>query len=392
MKTTDNDPGPELDAFQSLLLRDLIAIPSVNPPGGETPVADYLARRLRALGFAVETPEAAPGRTNVVAKLKGGDGPEIVLSGHLDVVAAVPEQWTSDPFAVRENGDLVHGRGVCDMKGAISAMVTAARNLVAAGGTFNGTLTLLFVADEENATQGTLHYVRSGEKPDTVIIGEPTGMDVCIAHRGVCRYHVDVAGRGGHAARPHEAVNPITIAAHLVDAVDRRNRELSALRHAVLPSPTIVVTMIEGAEQPNTIPSRCRVTIDRRTLPEEDKEFLLAELQAMRDSLPPGESAAVGPAVFSALTHAGHTLPGSGLAERCRRILSRLGVDARIRDFPAGCDQFAFADAGIDCLLVGPGDIAQAHTVDEFVSKSQLALARAFYREFLRERLQWTII
>lgn len=383
---TTDAAGP--DPYQTALLRDLIAFPSVNPPGGEQPVAEYLAGRLRELGFHVETPLVAPGRANVVARFVGGDGPDVALTGHLDVVAAAPDQWSSDPFVLRDAGSRLYGRGVCDMKGAISSMVAAARDFLAGGSSFKGTLTLLFVADEESTTLGTLGFLASGKRPDMAILGEPTGMNVCTAHRGVARYNVAVTGRSGHAARPEQAVNAVTIAARLADRIDRHNAILSRRTHPVLPPPTIAVTMIEGGEQPNTIPGSCRLTVDRRTLPDETKESLLAEFNALRESLAPDEAACAAHPDFTVFTGAGHTLPGSHLADRCVAALSRVGVEAQVHDFPAGCDQFAFTAAGVDCVLVGPGELAQAHIVDEFVEKRQLALARAFYREFIRERLQ----
>lgn len=390
--TPSNHEAGAVDAYQMDLLRQLVAFKSVNPPGDEKPVAEFLARELSGLGFSVETPDVAANRGNVVARLYGGDGPEIALCGHLDVVAADADQWTRDPFVLWESEGRVYGRGVCDMKGAISAMVAAARDLTSEGREFSGTFTLIFVADEEDATLGTRHYVATGAKPDAVIIGEPTDMDVCVAHRGVARYQVDVVGRSGHASRPDEANNPITIAARLAGAIDLRNKTLSRIAHPILPPPTIAVTMIEAAEQPNTIPGRCRLTIDRRTLPDEDRKALIKELEALRRTLPEEDRGAVGEAVFTVLTQAGNVLPGSELPELCKEALSRLGVEARVRDFPAGCDQFAFFEAGIDCLLVGPGSISQAHSVDEYISQSQLSLAKIFYREFIREWLQWKTI
>lgn len=380
------------DAYQLSLLGALVALRSVNPPGNEKPVAEYLARELAALGFSTEVQEILPGRANLVARLLGGEpGREVVLSGHLDVVAAVPEQWSRDPFVLHEEGGRLYGRGVVDMKGAISCMVAAAKDLIDGGGHFKGTLTLLFVADEEAGTAGTLHYVASGAKPDAVIIGEPTTMDVCVAHRGVARYEVEIAGRSGHASRPDDALNPITLAAKLALEIDRRNRELSARRHPVLPPPSIAVTMFDAGEQPNTIPGRCRLVIDRRTLPDESTDFLRDELRDMwLRAAPDSAPGALSEPKFTALTTAGSTLPGSTLAEDCRRVLAGLGVDARIRDFPAGCDQFAFAEAGVDCLLIGPGGIDRAHTVDECVGLDQLDLARRFYRAFIKEQLQWT--
>lgn len=387
-----NHDTDELDDYQLELLKKLIAFQSVNPPGNEKPAAEFVARQLEDLGFAVALHEIAPNRANVVARLEGEKGPEIALCGHLDVVAAIPEQWSHPPFTLHDHGDRLYGRGVSDMKGAISSMIGAARDLILTGRNFKGTLTLLFVADEEDSTLGTKQYVASGAKPDAVIIGEPTEMNICIAHRGVARYHVYVSGRSGHASRPDEAKNPITTAARLIEEVERHNRVLSGRTHPILPPPSMAVTMIEAAEQPNMIPGRCRLTIDRRTLPGEDKDVLQGELAALRQNLSPEDASAVGDARFFVFTQAGHTLPDSHFAGQCKQVLDQLGVQACIRDFPAGCDQFAFIGAGIDCLLVGPGNIAQAHTVDEFIVKSQLSLARSFYREFIRERLQWKTI
>lgn len=378
---------PDLDSFQLDLFRDLVAVNTVNPPGNERKAAELLGGLLKGLGFAVELQEVRPDRANVVASLRGGPGPEVVLCGHLDVVAADPSQWRGNPFVLRHEGTRFYGRGACDMKGAISCMVAAARDFVAGARRFNGTLTLLFVADEEVDAAGARRYVSGGGKPDMVVIGEPTRINVCVAHRGVSRYHLDITGRSGHAARPAEALNPIPVAGRLAALYQEHNERLALVSHPILPPPTVVVTMIAGGEQPNTVPGRCRVTVDRRVMPGEDREAVAREAEEVRLLLPPAEAAMVGKPDFFVGVPASQPLPGSTLGERCRSILAGMGIDAAIRDFPASCDQFAFIGGGIDCLLVGPGDLAQAHTADEYVESDQLVLAREFYLRLMKERL-----
>ncbi len=192
-----------LDDFHYGLLRDLVAIDTVNPPGNEKTAACFLGELLQRWGFDVSIEDIAPNRANLTASLRQGEGPEAALCGHLDVVAADSSQWQSDPFVLRRDGDRLFGRGVCDMKGAVCCMAAAARDFLdRAGSCFSGVLTLLFVADEELGSGGALAYAAKNQKPDSLLIGEPTNMDVCIAHRGGSRYRLDILGKSGHAARP----------------------------------------------------------------------------------------------------------------------------------------------------------------------------------------------
>ncbi|MCC8180991.1 MAG: M20 family metallopeptidase [Planctomycetes bacterium] len=381
-----------LDPFQQEILENLIKIKTVYPPGNEAAAAEYLRGVLEPLGFTTELQPIQPGRANLIARLHGGPGPEIALNGHLDVVAADAEQWRHDPFSLRQDGDALYGRGVCDMKGAVSCMVAASRDLILSGGSFDGTLTLVFVMDEEINALGSRRYVAAlpaDSRPAAVIIGEPTMMNIFTAHRGVIRYHVEVTGKSGHAARPNEAVNPITIAGKLAQLIEDRNAELAKQTHPVLPSPSIALTMIAGGEQPNTIPGACKLTIDRRTMPGEGEEELRREFAGLRGKMPADQAGRIGDPQFFVDIRASEQLPGSTLSQDCGRILRAMGIDAQTSFFPAGCDQFVFIEAGIDCLLIGPGDIAQGHTVDEFIAVEQLKLAREFYRRFLADKLNW---
>jgi acetylornithine deacetylase/succinyl-diaminopimelate desuccinylase family protein len=372
------------DKFQIMVLRELIEINTVNPPGGEAAAAEYLAALLSPLGFETEIQTIAPGRANLIASLHCGDGPVAALSGHLDVVAADAELWQSDPFTLSLRDGRFYGRGTADMKGGISAMVAAAREAAEHRRELRGVLQLLFVADEEVNTAGTLAFLAAGGRPGWVVIGEPTGLDVCVAHRGVIRYSLRFMGQGGHAGRPEKTRNPLYDASRFVLEVERQNLSLAEAKHSLLPPPTIAVTLFEGGRQSNSIPGSCTVTVDRRTLPGEDKHQILREMDSLLATagLQPGDAR-----VFVDVP-AGSPVPEGRIGDRCAAILIEMGIKSRLRDFDACGDLFAFTRSGVDCVIAGPGSLSQAHGTDEFVDAGELALAREFYRRLIFAELK----
>lgn len=375
------------NAFQLKILKDLISIDTVNPPGNEMKAAQYLADMLSPMGFEVEIQHISKQRANLVATKRWGNGRILALCGHLDIVAAHASNWKSDPFDMQTRDGLLYGRGTSDMKGGISAMVAAAKKL-SEEENLCGTLQLVFVADEELYTAGTLAYLEKFEKPRTVIIGEPTGMDVCVAHRGVTRYNISFIGQSGHASAPDKANNPIYDAARFVLAAEKQNLILAQKKHELLPSPTLAITILEGGEQGNSIPCICKVVVDRRTIPGEDVAAIKLEAQKIvRDAKITGKMPEFD--VFVQISPS-QPLHASTLGDRCKDVLLDMGLPSRIRDFGACCDQVAFIDAGVDCVLVGPGNLEQAHTSDEYIKPEQLALATEFYYRFCLRELRCT--
>ncbi len=145
--------------------------------------------------------------------------------------------------------------------------------------------------------------------------------------------------------------------------------------------------MCEAGEQTNSIPGRCRLTVDRRTLPGEGRDSLIAEISNLVQRLPADEASRVADPDFFVQVPAGEALAESTLASHCQALLESMGVKARIRDFPACCDQFVFTGKGIDCVLVGPGDLAEAHAANKSIAIDQLLSAREFYCRFLESKL-----
>ena len=252
------------------LLRELIRFDTVNPPGNEKPAAQYLTGLLQTAGFRCEVQDLGGNRANLIAVLGGGDGPELMLTGHLDVVPAVGA-WDSSPFSMAEKDGRLYGRGTSDMKGGIAAMCEAAMGCAARKEPMKGSLKLLFVADEECSNLGTLSYLKTHGGSGYAIIGEPTRLEVAVAHRGVSRDYIDIKGLPGMPPSP-QGGGCVMKACRAVLAVNDMNETLRHVTHPVLPPPGIAVTMIEGYEKDNVVPGNVRLLLDFRIHPGMDHE------------------------------------------------------------------------------------------------------------------------
>lgn len=199
-------------------LTDLVAIPSENPPGGEKAVAEYIRDWLAPLGFQVRLEEYAPGRFNAEAVLANGPGPVFAFNTHMDTVPA-GDGWQSDPFTLTERAGNLYGRGSCDCKGPLAAMLEALRLMAEDRGNWSGTLMGVFTGDEEVASEGAKYYCARKQDIDMVVVGEPTGNTVFSAHKGSFRPRVRVLGRAAHSGSPHLGENAIFAAGLLMPRI-----------------------------------------------------------------------------------------------------------------------------------------------------------------------------
>ncbi len=202
-------------------LADLVAIDTQNPPGNEAIAAKFLRGLLTTDGFDVEVQEYKPDRINVVARLENGACPVFAFNTHMDVVP-VGDGWSSDPLVLTEADGRLHGRGACDCKGPLAAMLEAMRMLAADRAAWSGTLLGVFVADEEIASEGAKFYASSGPKIDAAVVGEPTSNATFTAHKGSLRPVVRVHGVSAHSGTPHLGENAIYRAGELLGLVAGR--------------------------------------------------------------------------------------------------------------------------------------------------------------------------
>jgi acetylornithine deacetylase/succinyl-diaminopimelate desuccinylase family protein len=369
------------------LLAELIAIPSVNPAFGcekgeflgELRVAEFLAGRAVSAGLPVEFHEVLPQRPNLLTRLSptGKVRRRVLLAPHLDTIG-LPGAWTNLFRPVRRRGRL-YGRGSCDTKGSVAAMFTALLRLADSGRRPEQTeITFAGLIDEESAQAGSRALVSKGLRADLAVVGEPTCLKVVTAHKGDLWFSLDTRGKAAHGSRPELGRNAVHEMARIVDVLETEYAaRLKERRHPVLGHATINVGSISGGAQPNVVPARCQITIDRRTLPGENERTVRKEIGTLlrahdlRATLVNIRKASCVPLDTDAkLPLVRHFLDTAGQAEPA-------GVDFF-------CDAAVLGEAGIPSVVFGPGDIAQAHTADEWISLSSLERTTDLLERFLR--------
>jgi acetylornithine deacetylase len=270
-----------------------------DPPRQEAALQEYLAARLQAIGADIDLfePDAEAlqgmplvppgldfaGRPQLIATKRGsGGGRSLALNGHIDVVSVEPRgAWTSDPFVAETRDGKLHGRGTCDMKGGIAAMVFAVEAIARQGISLAGDLIVATNTDEESSGAGGTALVQHGLRADACIVTEPTGFDVWIACRGSEYGTIRVPGRPGHAEvrqpdwRAGGAVNAIEKAMVVLEAIQRLRREWSTrpgLDHPQLSRPNLLPTLARSGEWPVTYPAECELTVAVMYLPNQADE------------------------------------------------------------------------------------------------------------------------
>lgn len=372
------------------LLSELIACPSVNPgrgaaggSGGEARLAEMLAALLRGWGGEVRVTEVVPGRPNLVATFVGrGDGRSLMLEAHSDTVSV--EGMTVPPFEATIRDGRLHGRGACDTKGPMAAMLAALRSVLDEGGP-PGTVHFVSTCDEECGAIGASALMASGYRADIAVVGEPTGLEIVRAHKGALRWNIATRGRAAHSASPERGTNAIYAMADIVRALQRyAEGPLAARPHPLLGKPTLSVGTISGGTQANIVPEHCQIEVDRRLLPGESREGALAEmlvvLEPLRAAIPALDFSCEPLGCYPPFQEAPDGPAAALVAAACERALGR----ATFAVAPWASNAGFFGAAGIPCVVFGPGHIAQAHTADEFIEVEQLRRAVVAYAEIIR--------
>ncbi len=386
----DNEPGQSVETARAgdpvAIARLLVATPSVNPvltPGGagEARIAEVAADLLRAWGLRPEIVEVAPGRMNVMAQLQG-EGPNLLLNGHLDTVGI--EGMTVAPFgAFIEEGRLT-GRGSCDMKGGVAALLAATARLASGGPRPN--LIVALTADEEHASVGMASYVRGAPSVDLAVVCEPTSLKVMPAHKGFVWLRAIFHGRAAHGSRPDVGVDAIRHAALYLAALDGYAAELeSRPAHPLLRHGSFHAGTIEGGTAESVYPDRCELLLERRTMPGESPKTVVQEFESVLD-----EVRARYPSVDASLEM---TLerPGTEVSEDSRLVRGLLdaseahGVPRVVEGMTAWVDAAFLNEAGIPAVCYGPGAIEQAHTKDEWIRIEEIRTCADVLETFARE-------
>ena len=366
----------------------LVRTPSVNPVleeggAGEREVAALAAGWLRGWGYRPVVTEVAPGRFNVMARRGAGHGPSLLLNGHLDTVGV---DGMADPFSGTVRDDRLFGRGAADMKSGVACILAVAAEL--AREEIAGDLVVALTADEEHASLGMEALVASGLRADAAVVCEPTGLAVMPAHKGFLWMNVRVDGRAAHGSRPDAGVDAITHMGHVLVAFEEESRRLAReAAHPLLGPASLHAGTIEGGSAPSVYPDRCRLVVERRTLPGETARDVMAEaarvLERARERCP-GLDAAVEAGLYRAATE----VPvGSGLVEGLRRACRRAGLRGAVGGMTAWVDACFLNEHGIPAVCFGPGSIARAHAADEWVAVDEIETCARVLADFSRRFL-----
>ena len=269
-------------------LSDLVQIDSVNSdlePGaaGEGDVAAYLAAAMREIGVEVEVHEIEPGRSNVTGIIRGtGGGRSLMLNAHTDTVGVT---GMAEPFSGAVRDGRVYGRGAYDMKASIAACMAVLRDIVESGARPQGDVLFTAVIDEEYGSKGTEDIVKR-YTADAAVITEPTGLRVCCAHRGFVWIEIETVGRAAHGSRYMDGIDAnMMMGRVLVGLAELAQELLQREPHPLLGPPSIHAPLLNGGTSQSVYAARCRVELERRTLPGETVEGVLAEVQAVVDKI-----------------------------------------------------------------------------------------------------------
>jgi acetylornithine deacetylase/succinyl-diaminopimelate desuccinylase-like protein len=367
------------------LLRDLIALPSVNPGflplndprAGEWRMTDFVASLAAKGGLSVDFQpvfESKERRANLLIHLEpsGKTRQRVILAPHFDTVPA-------ESFEPRVEKGRIYGRGACDTKGSVAAMFSSLIALAHSGKRPQNTeILFLGLVDEENGQEGSRAFARSRIKGDLAIIGEPTELKIITAHKGDLWLKLVTEGRAAHGSRPDLGQNAVHQMAQVIDLLETKyQRLLRKRRHPLLGTPTINVGSVRGGSQPNIVPDRCEIDIDRRTIPGEKDPAVQREiLEFIR-------SAALKVALINSKAAECMPLETDPQLPLIQRLMGITGQNA-----PAGVDFFSdaaiIASGGTPSIVFGPGNIAQAHTVNEWISVRSLERATSILTRFLR--------
>ncbi len=381
------------------ILKKLVSIPSVNPMGRDVSgdeyyegrVTEWLVSWLQLHHLPFEIVETAPGRANVISRIDSpGATRTILLDAHQDTVPV--DGMTIPPYEPTERDGRIYGRGSCDVKGGMAAMLAAFTRLSKTRPAGMPNIVLSMTCDEEATSLGINHLVGSWsgktpgyrlcpERPDVAIIAEPTLLDIVVAHRGATRWQIKTTGRACHSSRPNEGINAIYRMAKVVRCLEDYAAWLPGSRpaHRLCGPATLSVGLIAGGSSVNVVPDHCVIDIDRRVLPGEDSFHVRTEvIEHLRQQL---DFELIHEEPYCLSSALGDELNGQLAGSLMRSIEQVVGTRSVI-GVPFGTHASRVAAIGIPAVVFGPGDIAQAHTKDEWIAVDELQKATDIYYHF----------
>ena len=375
------------------LTKNLISIESHKDiDDRESKVAFYIKNLLESENIEVEINEIEKNRLNIYGKIEGqNDIIQLMLNGHIDTIPGFNMDY--DPFNPYIKDGKIYGRGSADMKGGIAAMLSAMVAIKREGIKLNKTVMFAGVIDEEERSKGTEQMIKDNINPVNVVIGEPTQLRVAIAHKGMEWIEVVFKGLATHGSRPHEGINAIYMASEFCKFINESLQYIiEARKFELLGNGTINIGCIKGGNDPNIVADTCSVQIDRRWLPNETLKSIHEEVEDIAKEVAEkfGGKYEIRPMreFTASMINAPYSLDSEHeLVKSALEIVTQVtGFEQPARDFPAWSDAGLLSNyTNAKCIIIGPGNINQAHANDEFCEISEITKASEIYYNLIKK-------
>ncbi len=377
------------------LTKALVEIPSENPSGNEFLIGKYLESFLKANNIPFEKSSVEPKRKNLIIEIGNRKNKSLTFVNHMDTVPA-GEGWKTDPFSVKITKGKLFGRGSCDMKGGIASSLIALKEIkkkIDAGKKIKRFLKYFLVVDEESAwMKGVSHEIHTGKitKEDLVISCEPTSLNLVIAQKGAMWYEIEIKGKNAHAASPHMGINAIHASCFVIESLYEEFRK-KKLANPLLGKTTFVPSIIKGGRKTNMVADQCKFQIDVRFIPPltiKRIETLIRKTVDKSCRKFPGTKGIVKsicidrPPIISNEKSNGCVLIKDVLEKKLSAKTNILGVS-----YYSDSGVVASSTKNKQCFLLGPGNIEQAHSPNEFVDIKELTKATEIYLDIIDKYL-----
>lgn len=364
-------------------LQDLLQIDSVNPPGNESRVSKYLAKRCQNIGLPFEIQGLDEKRSNFIIELEGKSDKKLFFCGHMDTVSPGKIKWDYSPFSGEIIGNKIFGRGSSDMKSGLAAMYLALEGIFLEGITPEYNLVLLATAGEEVDSCGARNYLENHDLFDVeaIIIGEPTNGKVAIGHKGALWLEITTYGKTAHGSMPEKGINAIDKMAKVIQMIEQLKLKW-AYMDPILGKSSLAVTTIHAGIQTNVIPDSCTITVDIRSVPPLSHHEVYHEIQNRLNQLQQQDTS------FS--YHIQTKLDrASILTEKKSQIIQKaLQLKGQTEQDCFGVPFYTDAavlnpNSSIPTLIYGPGDEGLAHQPNEWVDIDAYLQSIQFYRNLM---------
>lgn len=367
------------------ILSDLVSIPSVNPMGrieysfpyGEAEISNYICHFIKKLKIDCEYQEVLPNRKNIIAYIKGTSKKTLLIDCHMDTVDVASMKIS--PFKPVIKYNKLYGRGACDDKGPMAAILRAMQIIISKNKKFFHSIIFIATADEEYQMTGSRKAAKLKAKADYGIAAEPTNLKIINAHKGVVRWKIHTKGKSVHSAYAEKGENAIYNMAHVLLSLEKYAKMLNKKNiHPVLGAAKISANLIKGGEVPNTVPDDCWIEIDRRLMP---SEKISQAVRAVKNILPENIPLMMEkPYTFSK----GLDIPkNSEIVRILADKIKKNGVKTQIQGVSYATDAPWYVDKGIPTVVFGPGRADEAHKPVEYIELSQLEKAIYIFKSLM---------